>query len=107
MSLDQITPEMFEKLTDLAALSLRDDEKEYLRGELNHQLAAVKELSEIALEDSIEPTLHGIDVQGNEPRADLWFPFADPALIVALAPESEDGQFAVPDVAHLESKGEL
>ena len=53
MSLDRISPELFDKLTSLAALSLSPAEREYLRGELNHQLAAVKELSEIPLDETI------------------------------------------------------
>ncbi len=44
MTPDSITPEMFAKLVTLAALELTPEESEYLRTELNHQLAAVKEL---------------------------------------------------------------
>ena len=43
---EKITREMFDKLVSLAALELDEEESEYLRTELNHQLAAVKELSE-------------------------------------------------------------
>jgi len=99
MSLDRISPELFDKLTSLAALSLSPAEREYLRGELNHQLAAVKELSEIPLDESIEPSLHGLDCPPKPPRPDHWQRFPQPDQILAQAPESEDGMFAVPDVA--------
>lgn len=105
MTPDYITPEMFEKLVTLAALELDPTESEYLRTELNHQLAAVKELSEIALEDSVQPSLHGLSCQGKPPREDVWMPFPDPQAIVALAPESEDGMIAVPDVAQAGQEG--
>ena len=104
MSLDRISPELFDKLTSLAALSLSPEEREYLRGELNHQLAAVKELSEIEIDESVEPSLHGLECLGNPPRPDRWQPFPNPALILAQAPESEDGMFAVPDVARADKE---
>lgn len=99
MTLEKITPELFEKLVELAQFSLDPAESEYLRGELNHQLAAVKELSEILIDESIAPTTHGLEVDGALPRADEWKLYPDPASIVALAPESEEGLIAVPDVA--------
>ncbi|MFZ3150152.1 MAG: Asp-tRNA(Asn)/Glu-tRNA(Gln) amidotransferase subunit GatC [Anaerolineaceae bacterium] len=102
---DTITPEMFEKLANLAALELDHSESEYLRTELNHQLAAVKELSEIQLDDSVVPSLHGINCQGKPPREDVWKPFQNPEEIIALAPESEDGMVAVPDVARADQEG--
>ncbi len=72
---EKITREMFDKLVALAALELDEEESEYLRTELNHQLAAVKELSEIPIDEDIEPSLHGINCQGNPPRPDEWQPF--------------------------------
>ncbi len=99
MTPEKITPELFDKLVELAQFALDPSEKEYLRQELNHQLAAVKELSEIPLDPDINATTHGIEVQGAEPRPDVWVPFALPEAIIALAPESEDNLVAVPDVA--------
>ena len=99
MTPERITPELFDKLVELAQFALNPSEKEYLRQELNHQLAAVKELSEIPLDSDIAATTHGIEVEGAAPRQDVWNAFADPQAIVALAPESEDGLVVVPDVA--------
>lgn len=99
MTPEKITPELFEKLVELAQFALDPSEKDYLRQELNHQLAAVKELSEIPLDADISPTTHGLEVEGAAPRQDSWIAFPNSQAIVALAPESEDGLIVVPDVA--------
>ena len=99
MTPEKITPELFDKLLELAQIGLNPSEKEYLRQELNHQLAAVKELSEIPLDENISPTTHGLEVVGADPRPDVWVPFPRSDAIIALAPESEDNMIAVPDVA--------
>lgn len=99
MTPEKITPELFEKLVELAQFALDPSEKDYLRQELNHQLAAVKELSEIPLDADISPTTHGLEVAGADPRPDVWAAFPRPEAIIALAPESEDNMVAVPDVA--------
>ncbi len=99
MTLEKITSELFEKLVELAQFSLDPAESEYLRDELNHQLAAVKELSEIPIDVAVAPTTHGLEVEGAAPRADEWKLYPNPDSIIALAPESEEGMIAVPDVA--------
>jgi aspartyl/glutamyl-tRNA(Asn/Gln) amidotransferase C subunit len=99
MTPEKITPELFEKLVELAQFALDPSEKEYLRQELNHQLAAVKELSEIPLDPDVSPTTHGLEVEGASPRQDTWAGFPNPKAIVALAPECEEGMIVVPDVA--------
>ena len=98
---EKITREMFDKLVSLAALELDEEESEYLRTELNHQLAAVKELSEIPIDEDVQPSLHGIECQGHPPRPDEWQPFPDPDAILALAPEREGRYFVVPEIAQL------
>jgi len=102
---EKITREMFDKLVSLAALELDEEESEYLRTELNHQLAAVKELSEIPIDEDISPSLHGIDCQGNPPRPDEWQPFPDPDAILGLAPETRGRYFVVPEIAQLSQEG--
>jgi len=97
---------MFDKLVSLAALELDEEESEYLRTELNHQLAAVKELSEIPIDEDVQPSLHGIGCQGNPPRSDQWQPFPDPDAILALAPEREGRYFVVPEIAQLSEEGQ-
>ena len=103
---EKITREMFDKLVSLAALELDEEESEYLRTELNHQLAAVKELSEIPIDEDVQPSLHGIECQGNPPRPDEWQPFPDPDAILALAPEREGRYFMVPEIAQLSEEGQ-
>lgn len=99
MTPEKITPELFEKLVELAQFALDPSEKEYLRQELNHQLAAVKELSEIPLDAEISATTYGLEVEGAAPRPDVWQGYPNPQAIIALAPESEDGLIVVPIVA--------
>ncbi len=101
MGPEKITPEMFDRLVTLAALGLDESEAEYLREELNHQLAAVKELSEIQVDPDVEEKPHGLDCLGAKPRPDEWVVFPNPEKILALAPETQDGMIAVPDVAKL------
>ncbi|MDD2522335.1 MAG: aspartyl/glutamyl-tRNA amidotransferase subunit C [Anaerolineaceae bacterium] len=98
MTTKRISPELFEKLVGLAALELTAEESAYLFEEMNHQLASVEALSQIPLPGDIQPSLHGLEPQGAPPRPDDWQPFAAPEKIIALAPETEDGMIAVPDV---------
>ena len=57
---DEITPELFEHLVELAALKLTPDESEYLRKQLNGQLKAIHELEHIPLSDEVPPAAHGV-----------------------------------------------
>jgi len=98
MKTKRISPQLFDKLVGLAALELTAEERDYLFEEMNHQLASVKALSQIPLPERIQPSLHGIELEGADPRPDEWQPFSNPTEIIALAPESEDGMVAVPDV---------
>ncbi|MGI6250302.1 MAG: Asp-tRNA(Asn)/Glu-tRNA(Gln) amidotransferase subunit GatC [Anaerolineaceae bacterium] len=99
MTEHQITPELFTKLVELAQIALDPQESEYLRVELNHQLSALKELSQIPLEEGITASAHGIECQGSPAREDHWVPFPNPGAIIELAPEVEEGMVAVPDTA--------
>lgn len=98
MAVQHITPELFEKLVRLAALELTTEESTYLFEEMNHQLASVESLRQIPIPEGTEPALHGLQVEGAQPRRDDWHAFAHPEQIIALAPESEEGMIAVPDV---------
>lgn len=98
MTTKRISPELFDKLVSLAALELTAKESTYLFEEMNNQLASVEALSKIPLPDDIEPSLHGLESEGSLPRSDQWLPFLDPGAIIALAPETEEGMIAVPDV---------
>jgi hypothetical protein len=76
MTPDYITPELFAKLVTLAALELTPEESEYLRTELNHQLAAVKELSEIKLAEGCSPACT-FRLSVHPSPTDEWLPFPD------------------------------
>lgn len=100
---DQITPEIFEHLVDLAALELNDKQAEYLRRQLNNQLKSIHELEAIPLDESIPVSLHGVPFDADQsasPREDEWKPSADVKDILAQAPELEDNYIVVPDIPH-------
>ncbi len=100
---DQITPEIFEHIVDLAALELDEKQAEYLRRQLNNQLKAIRELEAVPLDASVPVNLHGVPFAAAEsalPRADEWHPSADVKDILSQAPELEDGYIVVPDIPH-------
>ncbi len=100
---DDISPELFEKLVELAALELDPAEAEYLREQLNNQLKAVAELERIPVPDDIPPAAHGITFgRGLRPawRADEPTREVPPAAILAQAPATDEGYFVVPDIPH-------
>jgi aspartyl/glutamyl-tRNA(Asn/Gln) amidotransferase C subunit len=101
---DEITPELFAHLVELAALDLEAEEGEYLRRQLNGQLKAVHELERIPVGEDVPPAAHGVPFP----------PALRPALradeimldrqlaerILALAPEHDEGYFVVPEIPH-------
>jgi aspartyl-tRNA(Asn)/glutamyl-tRNA(Gln) amidotransferase subunit C len=102
---DEITPELFEHLVELAALKLTPEESEYLRKQLNGQLKAIHELEHIPLSDEVPPAAHGVTFSAaiRPPlRADEAHrsPYAE--TILKQAPETDDGYFVVPDIPHTE-----
>jgi len=101
---DEISPDLFARLTNLAALELDPRESEYLRQQLNGQLKAIAELERIAIPDDVPPAAHGVSFP-TENRAPLRTDQAavDPVLaarILRQAPEGEEGYFVVPDIQH-------
>ena len=101
---DEISPELFARLAELAALQLDPQESEYLRAQLNGQLKAIGELERIAVPDDVPAAAHGVPyptdirppLRADEARV-------DPVLaerILRQAPESEDGYFVAPEIAH-------
>ena len=76
-SKEEITPEVFNHLVDLAELALDEKESEYLRRELNNQLSSIHELEAIALDEDILPASHGVPYPlERKPalRGDEWRP---------------------------------
>ena len=102
---DQISPELFEHLVELAALSLDPEESEYLRKELNSQLKAIDELAAVPIPEGTPSAGHGIPYPVENRPAVREDKAVDSGLaedIVALAPETRDGYIAVPEIPHEE-----
>jgi aspartyl-tRNA(Asn)/glutamyl-tRNA(Gln) amidotransferase subunit C len=100
---EQIDPQVFEHLVKLAALQLDEKQAEYLRQELNRQLQSIHELEAIPIPEGLSITVHGVPYPSNtnlDLRDDQWQPFPNSADIVDQAPQSENNQFAVPDIPH-------
>jgi aspartyl/glutamyl-tRNA(Asn/Gln) amidotransferase C subunit len=102
-SKEEITPEVFNHLVELAALALNENEAEYLRSELNKQLSAVHELEAINLDEDVPLASHGVPYPPERKpalRNDEWRPSQQSAEITAQAPQFEDGYLIVPDIPH-------
>ena len=101
---DDITPELFDRLAELAALDLQPVEKEYLRAQLNGQLKAIHELERIPMLDGVPPAAHGVPYPPeNRPPLRADEASVDARLaerILAQAPETDEGYFVVPDIPH-------
>jgi aspartyl/glutamyl-tRNA(Asn/Gln) amidotransferase C subunit len=102
---DEITPELFEHLVELAAFAFDPEEAEYLRRELNNQLNAIHQLEAVPLDEAVPLGSHGVPYTPQSSpslRADSWEPFEDTDEILAQAPQVEDRYFIVPDIPHTE-----
>ena len=103
---DEITPELFKHLVELAALELDAEEGEYLRTQLNSQLKAIQELERIDAPDDVPPAAHGVSYPpGLRPALREDEAHGDPALadrILAQAPERDERYFVAPETAHTE-----
>ena len=100
-----ITLEIFQHLVRLSALELDEEEAEYLRGELNQQLQAIRDLESIELPADLPITSHGVPYS-SEPRPKLRQDRAEPPdkadAILEQAPEVEERFIVVPDIPHTE-----
>jgi aspartyl-tRNA(Asn)/glutamyl-tRNA(Gln) amidotransferase subunit C len=102
---DEITPELFEHLVDLAAFAFDPDEAEYLRKELNNQLKAIHQLEAVPLDEDIPPASHGVPYASDtrpDLRKDIWEACENPDEILEQAPQIEDRYIIVPDIPHTE-----
>jgi aspartyl-tRNA(Asn)/glutamyl-tRNA(Gln) amidotransferase subunit C len=102
---DEITPELFAHLVELAALELTLEEGDYLRKQLNGQLKAIAELERIPVPDDVPPAAHGVAFPPEiRPtlRDDVPRPSANAEKILKQAPEAEEGYFVVPEIPHEE-----
>ena len=104
---EEITPELFQHLVELAALELSVEEGEYLRKQLNNQLKAIHELESVPLDPSTPIASHGVPyTPSNSPaiREDLILSYPSPEKLLAGAPEVDDNYFVVPDIPHQDLK---
>lgn len=98
---DEITPEVFDHLVDLAALELEPGEADYLRAQLNGQLRAIRALDAVSVDPHLPITSHGVPYSADL-RADIRedvigaSDLAD--AILDQAPEVENRYFVVPDI---------
>jgi len=100
---DEITPELFNHLVELAALELAPSEAEYLRRELNNQLKAIHELEAIPLDPNTPVASHGVPYTADTSpaiREDVNIPYPNPAKLLNAAPETDDGYIIVPEIPH-------
>jgi aspartyl-tRNA(Asn)/glutamyl-tRNA(Gln) amidotransferase subunit C len=102
---DQITPQDFERLAELASLELPENEAEYLRRELNNQMISIEVLESIPIEADAGTAAHGVPynrTNSQAPRADETRLDSNRQDILGQAPELEDGYIVVPDISHQE-----
>jgi len=100
---EEINAELFNHLVDLAALELNPQEAEYLRRELNNQLAAIHTLEGIPIPEGIEPAARGVPYppeRAQPLRQDVVENCDEVEAILSQAPELEDGYIVVPDIPH-------
>lgn len=100
---EEINPELFEHLVELAAFAFNPEEAAYLRRELNNQLNAIHQLEAVPLDESVPLASHGVPYTARTSpslRADDWQPFENPDEILEQAPQVEDRYIIVPDIPH-------
>jgi aspartyl-tRNA(Asn)/glutamyl-tRNA(Gln) amidotransferase subunit C len=102
---NNISPEDFQRLAELASLELSADEAEYLRKELNNQMISIEVLESIPIDADTVTAPHGVpytDINSPPPREDEVKKDPNREEILKQAPELEDGYIVVPDISHEE-----
>lgn len=100
---EKITREIFDKIVELAALELEENEAEYIRRQLNDQLTAISELEAVPLDADTPAAAHGVPYppeRSAEKRSDTHKPFEGTDAILNTAPEVEERYFVTPDIPH-------
>lgn len=102
---EQISPELFDHLVELAALELTAEEAEYLRDQLNKQLKSIEELAAIPIPEGTPPAAHGVpfpaDVRAPLRKDQAAFA-PEAADIKTGAPQTSEDYFVVPGIPHEE-----
>ena len=96
MSGDKITLDEVRRVARLARLALPDAEVERMRSQLDSILEYVAQLDALDV-SAVEPTLHAVPMV-SPLRADEVRPSLSRTEVLAAAPASEAGGFAVPKV---------
>jgi aspartyl/glutamyl-tRNA(Asn/Gln) amidotransferase C subunit len=102
---ETISAEIFDHLVLLAAFELSEQERDYLRKELNAQLGAIRELEAIDVDPEVAITSHGVAYPpASTPalRADEILPCPEAEDILAGTPASDERYIIVPDIPHEE-----
>lgn len=100
---EEITRDLFNKLVDLAALELDEEEAEYIRRQLNDQLTAIAELAAVPLDEETAAAAHGVPYTADTSapaRKDTADPFPRPEDILEGAPEVVDRYIIAPETPH-------
>ncbi|GAB4502887.1 MAG: hypothetical protein Fur0035_24450 [Anaerolineales bacterium] len=104
---EEISPEIFAHLVELAALELSPQESETLRRELNNQLKAIHEMQAIPLDADTPIASRGVTyTAASAPalRRDLAQPQPAPQNLLKNAPETAEGYLVVPETPHQDLK---
>ena len=92
-----ISREEVAHLARLARLALSDDELDGLATQLDVILRAVAAIGEVADAADVPPTTHAVPLS-NVARADEVRPSLPREVVLAGAPQAEDGRFRVPRI---------
>lgn len=104
---EEISPEVFNHLVNLAALELSAQESETMRLQLNNQLKSVREMLAIPLEDAAPIASRGVEYPAEASpalRPDAAHPHPAPARLLQGAPEVAEGYLVVPETPHQDLK---
>lgn len=101
MSDPRITLDEVERVARLARMKLSAEEAEEMQAQLDSILGYIAELDALDV-SRVEPTFHSIPMDAPL-RPDIPAPCSDRAEVLAEAPESDSGGFAVPLVLEVES----
>ncbi len=100
---EAVSREMFASLTRTAAMNLTPDEAERLRAEMNRQMAVIRRLEAIPLEDDLTPAVHGNPYPESIRaglREDVPRDFENRDAILEAVPRVRDGYIVSPDLSH-------
>lgn len=91
--MDAIDDATLQRMLDLAAVAVADDEREALRRDLGRVLASMDVIADAPLDDL--PPTYGVQ-EGTRQRADEPTPSLDRSEALAGAPKSAEDHFVMP-----------